>query len=206
METILGIRCRDFVMLATDMSNTTSIMVMKTDEKKIYPVSDRIIMAVTGGEGDAHQFAEYIVKNMQLYKMRNGYELKPKPTSHFVRQNLADYLRSQTPYQVNLMLGGYDPDEGGQLFFMDYLAAYQEVPYGVHGYGGLMAVSILDRYCRPDMSIEEAYGVLEKCIAEVQKRLIINLPNFHVKVVGKDGVQELKNITSKDLASKGADL
>lgn len=52
-------------------------------------------MGVTGTSGDTSQFAEYIGKNVQLYKMRNGYELTPSAAAHFTRHNLADYLRSQ---------------------------------------------------------------------------------------------------------------
>jgi 20S proteasome subunit beta 4 len=29
-------------------------------------------MATSGESGDTHQFGEYIAKNIQLYKMRNG--------------------------------------------------------------------------------------------------------------------------------------
>ena len=32
----------------------------------------RLIMAVSGESGDAQQFAEYVHKNISLYKMRNG--------------------------------------------------------------------------------------------------------------------------------------
>uniref|UniRef100_A0A0A9XMJ8 Proteasome subunit beta n=1 Tax=Lygus hesperus TaxID=30085 RepID=A0A0A9XMJ8_LYGHE len=202
METVLGIRANGFCMLATDMTAAHSIIVMKTHEKKIYPVSDKIIMAAIGQQGDAHQFAEYIVKNIQLYKMRNGYELSPKATAHFVRQNLAEYLRSQTPYNVNLLLGGYDAKEGGKLFFMDYLASSHEVKFGSHGYGGMIALSILDRYSRPDLTEEEAYEVMIECVNEIRKRLIINLPNFHVQVVNKDGVKELPDINLATLMEK----
>lgn len=52
-------------------------------------------MAVSGETGDTTQFAEYISKNIQLYKMRNGYELSPKSASTFTRRNLADALRSR---------------------------------------------------------------------------------------------------------------
>jgi len=52
-------------------------------------------MAVTGESGDTTQFAEYIEKNIQLYKMRNGYELSPPAAANFTRRNLADSLRSR---------------------------------------------------------------------------------------------------------------
>jgi len=52
-------------------------------------------MSVTGEPGDTVQFAEYISKNLQLYKMRNGYELSPKAAASYTRRNLAEYLRSR---------------------------------------------------------------------------------------------------------------
>lgn len=51
-------------------------------------------MGVIGDSGDTTQFAEYIAKNIQLYKMRNGYELGPSAAANFTRRNLAEYLRS----------------------------------------------------------------------------------------------------------------
>lgn len=52
-------------------------------------------MAVSGESGDTVQFAEYIAKNIHLYKMRNGYELSPKEAASFTRRSLADALRSR---------------------------------------------------------------------------------------------------------------
>lgn len=64
------------------------------DESKLYKISDKLVMAISGEQGDTIQFAEYIAKNIQLYKMRNGYELSPKAAANFTRRNLADALRS----------------------------------------------------------------------------------------------------------------
>ena len=61
----------------------------------MFKLSDRLLMAVTGESGDTTQFAEYIEKNIQLYKMRNGYELSPPAAANFTRRNLADSLRSK---------------------------------------------------------------------------------------------------------------
>ena len=65
------------------------------DEDKMFKLSDSLLMAVTGESGDTTQFAEYIEKNIQLYKMRNGYELSPNAAASFTRRNLADSLRSR---------------------------------------------------------------------------------------------------------------
>lgn len=200
MECLIGIQFKDFVLVAADMTNSQSIMVMKNDEEKIHKMSDKLLMAVSGESGDTTQFSEYIGKNIQLYKMRNGYELSPQAATAFTRRNLADYLRSRTPYNVNLLMAGYDDDAGPQLYFIDYLASCVKVPYAAHGYGGFFSLSILDRYHNYDMSEEEGYELMKKCVREIHKRLIVNLPNFKVQKVSKDGVKNMTTITAKNLA------
>ncbi|XKL64300.1 hypothetical protein PGB90_004386 [Kerria lacca] len=201
METLIGIACNDFVLLASDMTNVSSLFVMKSDEDKLYKISSKIVMSVTGEAGDTVQFAEYIAKNIQLYKMRNGYELSPKAAASYTRRNLAEYLRSRTPYNVNLMLGGYDEKEGASLYLIDYLASMIEVPFTTNGYGGLITLSILDRYFKRDLTQEEGYKLIQKCVQEIHKRLVLNLPNFKVTVVDKNGIRNLPDITPQSLGT-----
>jgi len=164
-----------------------------------------LIMAVSGESGDTVQFAEYVEKNIQLYKMRNGYELSPSAAANFTRRNLADYLRSRTPYMVNLLIAGYDTATNKpELYFMDYLASMIKPPFAAHGYGGFFTTSIMDRCYRPDLTKDEAYNLLTECVKEIQKRLIVNLPNFSVTMVDKDGVTDLKPITAASIATQAA--
>lgn len=181
-------------------------------------------MATIGEAGDTVQFTEYISKNLVLYKMRNGYELTPKAAAHFTRKNLAEYLRSRTPYHVNLFVAGFDEKEGPELHYIDYLSNALSVNYAGHGYGGMFCASIFDRYHHPskltievanqkkntsldqtcshfvsEITQEEAYDVFKKCILEIQKRLIVNLANFKIAVVDKNGIRYLDDITSKTL-------
>ncbi|CAD6227588.1 GSCOCG00001268001-RA-CDS [Cotesia congregata] len=203
-ECSIGVRFDDFVLIAADSTTAQSIMVMKNDENKIYKISDKLVMAVIGEQGDSTQFSEYIGKNIQLYKMRNGYELSPKAAATFTRRKLADYLRSRTPYFVNLLMAGYDSETGPELYFIDYLASCVKAPFACHGYGGFFSLTILDRYYRSDMNEHEAYDLLKKCVTEVHKRLIVNLPNFKVQKITKEGVIDLPSITAQNLAVEAA--
>ena len=126
-------------------------MVMKDDQDKFCQLSEKLVMAVSGESGDTTQFAEYIHKNIQLYKMRNGYELSPAAAANFTRRNLADYLRSRTPYQVNLLIAGFDSETGKpELYFMDYLASMIKVkaPYLIIS-ATYFKYNSLDQVCCP---------------------------------------------------------
>ncbi|XP_078537277.1 proteasome subunit beta type-2 [Lissotriton helveticus] len=195
MEYLVGIKGKDFVLVSADTVSASSIIKMKEDHDKMFKMSEKILLLCVGEAGDTVQFAEYIQKNVQLYKMRNGYELSPAAAANFTRRNLADYLRSRTPYHVNLLLAGYDEHDGPSLYYMDYLAALAQAPFAAHGYGAFLTLSILDRYYKPDLTREEAVELLRKCVEELQKRFILNLPSFNVRIIDKDGIHDLEKIS-----------
>lgn len=41
------------------------------------------------------------------------------------------------------------------------------------------------------MSREEGYKLLQRCVNEIKKRFIVNLPKFKVCVISKKGVEDL---------------
>lgn len=96
-------------------------------------------------------------------------------------------------------MAGYDDHDGPQLFFMDYLASMVNVDYAAHGYGGFFSLSIMDREYLRTMNRLQGYDLLKKCIREVHKRLAINLPNFKVQVIDKEGIHDMPTITIASL-------
>lgn len=44
------------------------------------------------------------------------------------------------------------------------------------------------------MTLSEAQIMLKKCVAEIQRRLLVNLPCFKVVAITKDGTQDLPDI------------
>lgn len=153
-------------------------MAKPTDENKIHQISDNLLMATIGEAGDTIQFTEYIAKNLALYKMRNGYELTPRAAAHYTRRTLAEYLRSRTPYHVNLFVAGHDAKEGPELQYIDYLSNAKSVNYAGHGYGGMFCASIFDRYHHPsEFSFQIEQNAFNFALARILKIL------FNVSVV-----------------------
>lgn len=109
-----------------------------------------------------------------------------------MRSQLAQSIRSRKPYQVNLLLGGYDaPAHEPALYWIDYLGTMAQVPFAAHGYASYLTLSTMDRYHRPDMSLDEALELLQRCINEMRTRFVIDVGRFHVRVIDRDGVREV---------------
>mmetsp|Transcript_15148 Transcript_15148/g.19207 ORF Transcript_15148/g.19207 Transcript_15148/m.19207 type:complete len:202 (-) Transcript_15148:40-645(-) len=193
MDTVFGVEFDGGVILASDQTNARSILTYQTNLDKITELSSHSAMGISGPNADLVNFSEYISKNLALYELSNdGLKLSPHAQANFCRGELATALR-KGPYQVNIMLGGYDTVKGeASLYWMDYLAALAKVNYGAQGYASSFCLSIMDRDWKEGLTCDEAVGIVEKCIKELQVRFLIAQPNFIIKVVDKDGVRTLK--------------
>jgi 20S proteasome subunit beta 4 len=148
------------------------------------------VAACAGPQADCAQFVEYVQRNMALNEFRTGLKMSTAAASSFIRNQLAQALRSN-PYQVNLLVGGWDKDVGPALYYMDYLAACTKMNFGAHGYAAYFVLSTMDRHWKAGMSVDEALELARMCVRELATRFIMNQPKFTVKIADKDGVREV---------------
>jgi 20S proteasome alpha/beta subunit len=181
------------VILATDQSNAHSILVYQDNLDKISSLTDHSAMAVAGPNCDLINFTEYVAKNLQLYKLANdGTKLSVRAQANFARGELATALR-RGPFQVNILLGGYDEKtQESSLYHLDYMGTLHKVNFGAQGYAAYFTLSIMDRQYKESFSEQEAITMVENCIKEMQKRFLLQQPNYMIKKVDKDGVSVVK--------------
>merc|ERR1712032_724488 len=144
-------------------------------------------MGASGPSSDADNFVEFIEKNMRLNALRTGLRMSTKAMANFTRNELAYSLR-KGPYQVDLLVGGVDNGKPS-LYFMDYLASMEKVNKAAHGYGAYFALSIMDRYYKENLTVDEAKDVIRKCIAEMERRFVLHLSTFKCKIVDANGIR-----------------
>lgn len=191
MEVLLGITGRDFTIVAASKAAMRGVTIIKAADDKTRILNKHSLMAFSGEAGDTVQFAEFIQANIQLYSMRNATDLGPSAVASFLRGELARSLRSQRPYTVNLLLGGWDPiAQKPSLYWCDYLAALASVPYAAHGYAQYYCLSILDKHHNPNIDFEQGMKILRMCTDELKRRLPIDFKGVIVKVITADGIRE----------------
>jgi 20S proteasome subunit beta 4 len=190
MDSLFGIVGKDFTLLCSDAGAARSIYVLKEDDDRIMELDKFKLLGGAGEQGDRVAFCEYVQKNIQLYEVRYGFSLNTNAAANFIRTNMAQALR-RSPYQVNLLLGGYDRTDGPSLYFVDYMGSMHKMEFGVHGYASYFITSVLDKNYRKDMNLEEAVALANSCIDELRKRFAIRVGKFIFKVVSADGIKVL---------------
>ncbi|GJS09175.1 proteasome subunit beta type-2-A [Tanacetum coccineum] len=189
MECVFGMVGKGFALVVADTSAVNSILVHKSNEDKIMVLDQHKLMGASGEAGDRAQFTEYVQKNVSLYQFRNGIPLTTRAAANFMRNELATALR-KNPYQVNIVLAGYEKETGPSLYFIDYIATLHKVDKAAFGYGSYFALSMMDRHYHPDMTVDEAIKLADQCIDEIRSRLVVAPQNFIIKIVDQDGARE----------------
>lgn len=190
MESLIGFVGKDFTIIGADAAAARSIVVFKQTEDKILELDQFKLLAATGPVGDRYQFCEYVQKNIHLHELRTDVRLNTKAAANWTRNQLAMALR-KGPYQVSLLIGGYDEGKGASLYFVDYMGAMHPMPMAAHGYCANFVLATLDRDYKKDMNLDEAKELMKKCLNALDQRFLLNQKQWTFKVVDKDGTREI---------------
>ncbi|XP_030379230.1 probable proteasome subunit beta type-2 [Scaptodrosophila lebanonensis] len=197
METMLGIRGYECAMMACDTMQAKTLMVIRKNQSKFFPLSKYSVMAVTGDAGDSRQLTRLVSRDVNLYQIKNGYSKNPRSVAHSTRNTFMEYARAHNRYLVTTMLAGYDEKDGPDLHIIDSLGSAYRFKHAGHGYGSVFTSTILAENWHNKLTESEAYDILKRCVSEIQKRSLVELENFEVYVVDKDGVRQLETIDPK---------
>jgi len=157
--TIVGVRGKEWVILAADTRSTNGPVVANKNCKKIHRISDNIFCCGAGTAADTRFTTK--MAECSLYGFKLKYE-RVCMVSHCV-SILKRHLFSYQGYvQASLILGGVD-EKGVYLHGIHPHGSVDSLPYTAQGSGSYAAIGILESKWRDGLSPEE--GVELACDA-----------------------------------------
>ena len=192
MDCVFGIQGNDYILIAGDKASiSNSIIKFQDSDRKIWKLSNNRVIACVGESYDKKDFVKFIRANMELYYFQNGQKLTTEETAAYVRKEFAEGIRS-SPHQCNCLIAGFDAD-GPKLYWLDYLGSYAKLLKAAHGYGAYFLYGLMDNFYKKDLSVAEGEDIIKKCIKELKTRFSINMVDFDVFKITKDGIEDISN-------------
>ena len=198
MDCVFGVQGKDYILLAGDRASVSnSIIKLQDTDHKLFKLTDKQVMACVGESYDKKDFPKYIKANMELYFFQNGQRLTTDEAAAYIRNQFAEGIRS-SPYQCNCLLAGFDED-GPKLYWLDYLGSYAKLLKAAHGYGAYFLYGLMDNFYKKNMSLADGEDIIKKCINELKTRFSINMVDFDVFKITKNGIEDISNKFNKVL-------
>jgi proteasome beta subunit len=193
--TILGLVCKDGVVIATERRATMGTLIAHKATKKLYKIDDHLALATAGLVGDLQILARYLSAEANLYRLKRDTQI-PIQSAATLMSNILNQ-RKFYPYYVQLILGGWDAS-GGHVYSLDAAGGAIPDKYTSGGSGSPYVFGVLEDSFRDDMTANEGVDLAIRAVNAAMGRdsasgngidvAIINDKEF--KTLGDDEVKK----------------
>ena len=159
-----------------------------SDLRRIRPVGDFTLLGA-GGEYSDYQ---YIMQQLDRatthdYCVDDGSTLDPSNVHSLLTRMMYQRRNKGDPLWNSLIVAGCKPGKGPFLGYVDSIATAYEGDFIATGYGGHLAIPIMRNEWKADMTEEEAFGLLRKCMEVLYYRDCRTLNRITFATVTEDG-------------------
>ena len=199
---IVGIKCTDGVVLASDRQVSAGNLVVGKNFKKIFPVNDRLLAAVTGGVADAQFLMRIIGAELRLKELKTKQSSTVKESASMLAFLTFRNIRtpSMIPSIVGTLVAGLDPDGTAKLFTVEPAGAISEVEdYDANfGSGMPFMLGVLERGYKKDINIKQGVQLAIECLKASTQRDMGSGYGIDVYTLTKEGI---KKVVSQEIKS-----
>lgn len=193
--TILGIVCKDGVVMASDRQITAGNLVVGKNYLKTILINDYLAISFTGMVSDAQRVPKLLAAELKLKELRS----KTRPTIKQAASLLSNIsyhgIRqpSMIPQQAGFLLGGFNEDGDAELYTIEPAGSVVKVEDYDANFGSGMpyVLGLLERQYKKGLSIEEGIELAKEALKSSTQRDIASGYGIDVFTITKDGIKKV---------------
>jgi proteasome beta subunit len=185
--TTVGLKTKEAVILAADKRASQGYFVAHKKVKKIVKIDDHIALTTAGLVADAQVLASHLSIIARRHKLEYGTPISVKSLASFLALILN--ANKYFPYEVQLLLGGYDDEP--RLFAFTWFGDFFEEEYTVTGSGSPVAAGVLEDGYSESLTTDEAIKLAVAAVRSAIKRDVFTGEAIDVAVISSEGIKML---------------
>ena len=194
--TILGIVCKDGIVMAADRQITAgrSIVVGKSYQK-VTPINLYLVVSWTGGVADAQRLSKVIAAELKLKELRAKKRPSVRQAANLTATITYSQIRqpSMVPNIVGTLIAGFNEDGSAELYTIEPGGSVIKVEdYDANlGSGMPYVLGLLERQYKKDMSIEEGVELAKEAVKSSTQRDVGSGYGIDVYTITKKGIKKV---------------
>jgi len=165
--TIMGMVCKDGVVMASERRATMGTLIAHKATKKLYKIDKHLALATAGLVGDLQVLSRYLSAEVNLYRLKRGTRI-PVLSAATLMSNILNQ-RKFAPYYVQLVLGGFDA-RGGHVFSLDAAGGAIPDKYTAGGSGSPYVFGVLEDLYKDDLTTDEGVNIAIRAVTAAMGR------------------------------------
>lgn len=193
--TILGIVCKDGVVMAADRQVTAGTIVMNKNFPKVNKINEYLVVSWTGGVADALRTSKLIAAELKLKELKSKSRPTIKQAANLTATITYSQIRqpSMIPSIVGTLIAGFNEDSSAELYTIEPSGSvYQVEDYDANfGSGMPYVLGLLERQYKKDMTIKEGVELAKEAIKSSTQRDVGSGYGIDVFTITKQGIKKV---------------
>jgi len=193
--TILGIVCKEGVVMAADRQITAGHHVMSKKFPKVNKINNYLVVSWTGGLADAQKLSKIIGAELRLKELRSKSRPTVKQAANLVAAITYSQIRqpSMIPNIVGTLIAGFDEDGITELYTIEPAGSVFKIEEYDANFGSGMpfVLGLLERQYKKDMSIKEGIELAVESLKASTQRDVGSGHGIDVFTITKDGIKKV---------------
>lgn len=200
---ILGIVCKDGVVMAGDRRSTAGNLVMSKDTQKVVKLNEYIVVSGTGMASDIDMTKKIITAELRLKELRTKKKPTVKEAANLIGNMAYRNIRQPTmvPFIAGTLVAGYNEDGGAELYTVEPAGMASKVEdYDANFSSGMpFILGLLERQYNKNLTVKEAVELAVEALRSSTQRDTGSGNGIDVFTITKDGIIQA---VSKELSSE----
>ncbi len=192
--TVLGIVCKDGIVMAADRQVTAGNVVVSKKMKKVFPINDYLVYAICGNASDALRSAKLLAAELKLKELKSRSRPTVKQAANLLAAMAYSGIRqpSMIPSIVGSLISGYNEDGSVELYTVEPAGTIEKVEDYDANFGSGMpyVLGLLERQYKKDMTIKEGIELAKEAVKSSTQRDTGSGHGIDVFSITKEGIKK----------------
>ena len=191
--TIVGVVCKDGVVMGADRQTTAGNLVMSKNTQKTVKINDYLVVSGTGNASDIEMQKKVISAELKLKELKSKRRPSVKEAANLIGTITYRNIRQPTmiPSIVGTLVAGVNEDGSAELYTVEPAGTAMKVEdYDANfGSGMPFVLGLLERSYSKDMSIEEGVEIVIESLKSSTQRDTGSGYGIDIFTLSKDGIE-----------------
>jgi proteasome beta subunit len=193
--TIIGIVCKDGVVMASDRQSTAGTIVINKNSEKTKKIGDNFLYSGTGMVSDIQRTAKILEAELRLKELRSKKRPTVKQAASLLAMMVYSNIRrpSMIPSMVGTLLGGVNEDGEAELYTVEPAGSVVKVEEYDANFGSGMpyVLGLLERQYKKGLTVKEGVELAKEALLSSTQRDVGSGYGIDIFTITKNGVKKV---------------
>jgi proteasome beta subunit len=189
---LVGIVCKDGIILGADRRSTAGSIVMNKDSQKIHKIADYFAASYTGSVSDIQLTGKMLAAELRLKELKTKTRATVKEAANLLTMLIYRSIRtpSMVPSIVGTLIAGVNEDGTSELYTIEPAGSVVQVKdFDANFSSGMPYIlGLLEREWKPDMTVQQGVDLAIEALKSSTQRDVGSGNGIDVFTITKSGI------------------